>query len=122
MRRLDQMLLHYGPRWGRKKSLASFPKEEQIKHIADGLGWFGPDAEAMLQLLDGLGRIPEGDDWLKANQVFLDGVRAASTNESSSYRRNKKTDAENASEWLLLSNRVHQLHVTNAIPVGASPP
>lgn len=122
MRRLDQMLLHFGPRWSRNKSLASIPPEEQIEHIADGLGWFGPDAGAMLKLLDGLGRIPEGNIWLKANPVFLTGVRAATQNEQSAYRRNNKTEAENASDWLLLSNSVHQLNFTNAIPGSASPP
>jgi hypothetical protein len=103
MRRLDQMLSHY-------------------KHVADGLRRFGPDAGAILQLLDGLARIPEGETWLKANPVFLDGMRAATKENQPSFRRSKKTDAENASDWLLLSNRVRQLHGTNAAPASASPP
>lgn len=122
LRRLDQMLSHYGPRWSHRKSLESFPNEEQIQLIAAGLGWFGPDAGAILQLLDGLARIPEGTDWLKANPAFLDGVRAATKENKPPGSRSKKTDAENASDWLLLSNRVHQLDGTNAAPGNASPP
>jgi hypothetical protein len=122
MRRLDQMPSHYLLRWSRKKSLESLPVEEQIKQITHGLGRFGPDAGAMLQLLDGLERIPEGREWLKTNQVFLAGVRTATDSNQLRYPRHMKSDAEHESQLLSLSNRLHQFDLSNVIPAGTLTP
>ncbi len=122
MRRLNQMLLHYGPRWSRGMTLLPFSREEQVEHVADGLQWFGPDAGAMLQLLDGLARIPEGNEWLKTNSVFMEGVREFIKEERLPHRRKAQTEAEQRSDWLALSNRLYYLYTTNRTPDNALPP
>lgn len=122
MQRLDQMLLHYAPRWSRHTTLASFPMAEQIKHVADGLQWHGPDARGLLQLLDGLSRIPEGNPWLKANSIFLEGVRESVKAEPARSHRKAQTEAEQKSDWLRLSNRLYTLSTTNGNFDNAPPP
>lgn len=114
MRRLNQMLSHYSPHWSRKSSRESLPEEMQIEQIASSIGNFGPDPGAMLQLLNGLDRIPEGNGWLKTNSLFLDGVRTAIKQEMPPLWRNKKADAANVSDWLVLSKHRRYLDDTNA--------
>ena len=108
--------------WSRKNSLESYSVEDQIKYIATGLGRFGPDAGAMLQLLDGLERIPEGKEWLKTNLVFLAGVKGAIEWDLFKYSRDKLTEAERESNLLSLSNCLYQLNLTNAIFGSTSTP
>ena len=113
MHRLDQMLLHSEPHSGRKQGQASYSRAEQIKHIAQGLGWHGPDARGLLKLLDGLARIPEGNGWLQTNAIFLEGVREAAREMPSPYRREAKSEEQQLTDWLTLSNRLQFLAPTN---------
>jgi hypothetical protein len=118
MRRLDQMLVHYGPR---RDAQASFPREEQIERVANSFQWHGPDAGGMLQLLDGLGRIPEGKAWLLANTVFLEAALAANKETPQSNRESKKTEAEQEADRLLLLKRLDQV-TTELNPAGGTQP
>jgi hypothetical protein len=109
LRRLDLMVSHYGPRWMRRNPQALYPREQQIKHVEDGIQWLGPDAAGLIQLFDGLDKIPEGRAWLRTNEVFLEGVRSAAREMPQSYRRGAKSEADQKSGWLTLSNRLAQL-------------
>lgn len=122
MNRLDQMLSHYVPGRSHRYSLKSYSADDQIRHIAYGLGRVGPDAGAMQQLLDGLERISEGREWLRTNHVFLAGVRTATEAKHLRYPKHIKTEAEEESHLLTLSNRLHQINLTNPIPAATSPP
>ena len=108
MQRLEQMLSHYS--WSRKRTFASYPPEEQMANIELGLSWYGPDAKAIAELLDGLCRIPEGREWLKTNPVFLDGVKAACVSAKSG------TDDSRRAAWLALEAKLSEMDmgVTNA--------
>ncbi len=111
LQRLDQMLTHSAP-WRRKTSLEQYPVDEQIDDVADGLKWYGPDAERVNSLLDGLGRISAGRDWLNRNSNFLAGVQIAVGRSAFRDRRNR-TEAEQLSDVLSLSNRLYSMGLTN---------
>lgn len=113
MHRLDQLCLHYTPRWSRRRTWASYTSEEQITNIVDGVQWLGPEAGDMLKLLGGLQRIPEGKEWLKTNVIFLEGMQAAAKEMRSTYRSRDKSEEAQKADWLVLSNQLQFLQTTN---------
>jgi len=120
--RLDEMMVHYGPRWKRKTRLASLPPEEQIQHIVDGVKWLGPDAEGLLKLVNGLERIPEGQAWLATNKTFLQALQQTVNDPDGQKSSNAKPEPEQLSNWLSLSNRLRDLLPGDWPNPIASPP
>jgi hypothetical protein len=113
LHRLDEMISHYGPRWSRRSTLASFPRQEQIEHVADGVRWLGPEAEGWIKLFDGLERIPEGHEWLKQNSVLLEGLHRRIETPPSTNNLQTAEEISKWSGWLSLSNRIQSLISTN---------
>jgi hypothetical protein len=121
MRRFHQMLTHYTARWERKKTLSDYSYEDQVKHVAYGLSWYGPDAAGMNLLLDGLERMPEGNEWLARNAGFVAAVCVAVAGDSFRQRERDKTEAQKMSDLLSLSNRLHSLGGTNFSDMSVKP-
>lgn len=113
MRRFHQMLTHYTTRWERKKTLSDYAYDEQVRHVANGLNWYGPDAAGINLLLDGLERMPEGNEWLARNTGFVSAVCITVAGDSFRQRERNKTDAQKSGDLFSLSNRLHSLGVTN---------
>ena len=109
MRRLSEMITHYVPRWRSKRGNPPRTRQEQVQEVTDGLGSYGPGSGGVVMLLNGLVRIPEGKEWLQTNTVFLAGLTqmAAAPVESR---------VDSIAEWLVVSNRLISLSLTNQIP------
>jgi hypothetical protein len=112
--RLDQMVSHYGPRFERRRTLASYQPGEQIEHIADGVRWFGPEASGWIRLLDGLERIPNGQDWINRNAIVFDGLRECIREKTSHQKEATPDEIAKQAEWINLSHRIQPLISTNA--------
>lgn len=121
MRRFHQMLTHYTLRWERNKLFSDFSYDEQVKHVAQGLNWHGPDAAGINLLLEGLERIPEGRDWLAKNSSFVEGVGVAAAGNSFRQRSRDKTEAQQISDLSSLSNRLHSMGMTNFSELKVKP-
>jgi hypothetical protein len=114
IRRLNQMMTHYAPRWERKATLSSKPHAEQVKQISQGLSWHGPDAFGLGQLLDGLQRIPEGQAWLQSNVAFVEATRNLVGSEDRQLRRRSgQSESEAVADLISLSNRINAILLTN---------
>ncbi len=122
LRRLDEMMVHYGPRWNPRTRLESLPPEEQIQHIVDGVEWHGPDAEGLLKLVNGVERIPEGQAWLATNKTFLQALQQTVNDPDVRKSSKAKSETEQMADWLSLSNRLRDLLPGDWLKPIASPP
>jgi hypothetical protein len=105
VRRMDEMTLHYGPRWRVRRNEPPRTRGEQVQDVRNGLNWLGPDPKDLVRLLDGLSRISEGREWMKNNVVFLEGLAAAAA-EPEENKGALRVD------WLAVSNRLNELALT----------
>jgi hypothetical protein len=99
VRRLDEMCSHYDSPWRRRRNMVPKPVPEQLNDIQNGVNRYGPEPGALLSLIDGLHRIPEGRAWLKTNAIFIEGLRQIA----------KNPPAPQRIEWLAVSNRLASL-------------
>jgi len=121
--RLDVMISHAGPGW-RRGIDTKLPRDKQVELVLNGLNWQGPNADGVVKLLNGLQRLPEGQDWLKTNSVFVEAVWKQVADVPS--RQNRSSMADSPQSWIVLSNllRDHSISNTPAVPrnAGASSP
>ena len=114
--KLDAMMTHLGPRWRPPATDSSQPREERIETIRRGLGRYGPDADGLKKLYDGLQRFPEGQAWLAANDVLFEVVWERISAPSIRRGSNDKSEAAQRVDWLVLSNQLRPRFLTNASP------
>lgn len=105
--RLDEMMVHYGPISRGSPRAETF--EDRIQEIQVGLGWHGPESEGLLQLVNGLERIPEGQAWLATNALFLEAVLRVASEAGAQSGSNAKPESDQRADWLSLSNHVRVL-------------
>lgn len=110
MLRLDQMVSHYAQHWYRHKSIARLPRDEQVDYVANGIRRYGPEAVEMLELVNGLARIPEGNEWMRTNAIFLEGIEKACVEASDSSRN---FDAETRAAWMTLKSKLEEMGITD---------
>ncbi len=115
-KKFEQMISHLGPRWRRPVTDNSQPREQRIKTAVDGLLRYGPDANGLKQLMDGLERIPEGQAWLTTNDFFLEAIWQASSLALLRLGVDARPESERAVDWLTLSNQLAPRFLTNAPP------
>jgi hypothetical protein len=115
--KLDAMMSHMGPRWSRRATDSSLSRAERIKTIQEGIQWHGPDGEGLKQLLDGLQRLPEGQAWLATNDVFVEAIWETVPVPRIVLNQNQKSksEADQQSDWLILSNQLSARFLTNAL-------
>jgi hypothetical protein len=104
VQRLDEMMVHYGPRWSKSES-----EDDQIKHIRFGVERSRTDAASLVALLDGLARIPEGQAWLATNQPFLQALQQMANEPPIVGRHDAKPAQEQKADWRTLANRARDL-------------
>lgn len=116
IQKFQQMLSHLGPRWRPAITDSSQPRAQQIKTALEGFQRYGPDAQGLKQLVDGLERIPEGRAWLATNGFFLETIWQAAL--FAPLRRGAETrpQGEQLAGWLVLSNQLAPRFFTNAPP------
>lgn len=80
--KLDAMMLHLGPRWSDGAADVAVLRGEQLEVMVNAIGRHFPDARRLIQLLDGLLRLPEGHGWLAANSLFVEAIwKATASND-----------------------------------------
>lgn len=106
VQRLNETMVHYRPRWG---GMRTNTEAEQVESVRDGLRWYQQGADDFSKLLNGLERIPEGQTWLATNAVFLRALQLLAHDASDPTRPGQAPAASQQSNWLALSNRIHDL-------------
>ena len=99
MRRLDEMMVHYGPHRGRIPE--SDPLEKKLLYLQNGLQRYGPKADGLLKLVNGLERIPEGREWLATNTPFLQALQRNASD--------PRVQEDQSEDSIALSNRLRDL-------------
>lgn len=119
--RLDTMISHGGPGYRRGIDTTQ-PKPQQVQAVLSGLSWHGPDAEGLAKIFEGLKRLPEGQEWIRTNSVFVAAAWRLATEEG--VRRHRSSDSANPQSWLNLSNQLRANFDSDALPIpgGAFPP
>lgn len=107
LHRLTEMLVHFGPRHRSRAANTLRSHEQQVQDVVLAFNQSRPTLGGVRQLLEGLGRLPEGAAWLQTNTVFLEGVATTGMQLDVKERQ--------AADWLEVSNRLRQLPLTNLI-------
>ncbi len=120
--KLDAMMSHLGPRWRRRATDNSQPREERIKTIQEGIQWHGPYADGLQKLLDGLLRIPEGGAWLSTNEVFVEAIWQAAGGPHQIQGGTARSEAEQRADWMGLATNLGRHFLTNGVMILTNQP
>ena len=114
--KLDAMMTHLGPRWRPPATDSAQPRAERIETVRRGLGRYGPDADGLRKLFDGLQRFPEGQAWLAVNDVLFEVAWERISAPNIRRGSNDKSEKAQLADWLVLSNQLAPRFLTNAAP------
>lgn len=92
LKKLDEMVSHSGHRFRTPGYLEE--RQKFIDWVAHGNWVYTAEPNGFVAMLDGLARLPEGRDWLRRNEPYLQGLKAAAVSR------------EQAPGWELLATRV----------------
>jgi hypothetical protein len=115
MSKLDIMLSHLKPRWRREGTAATQPRADQIEYILHSLMRNGPDGDALLKLLEGLQRLPEGRAWLETNSVFTEALWKSADEAQWRFGGGPQTRSNQETSWQALSNHLSSHFLTNGM-------
>ena len=104
MSKLNVMMSHMWPRGHRIATDAAQPRGEQVDDIVSALRWHGPYTRELIQLLDGLLRLPEGRAWLAANPVFVEAAWKASADPDVVRGDDSKPESEQQADRIALAD------------------
>jgi hypothetical protein len=104
--RLDEMMVHYGPR---RERLQSQSPDDQIKYIRTGVARYNPEVEGLAKLLNGLERIPEGRAWLAAHNTFVRALQQMASEPPIRTHSDSPPEEKQRADWSSLSNRLRDL-------------
>ena len=121
MSKLDVMMSHMWPRGSRSAT----PRSEQVDDIVSALRWHGPYTRELIQLLEGLLRLPEGRAWLAANPVFVEAAGKASADPDVVRGDDSKPESEQQADRSALSSFLRRRFHTDGTLISTdefSPP
>ncbi|MBI5799511.1 MAG: hypothetical protein HZA92_02130 [Verrucomicrobia bacterium] len=93
-KKLDEMVAHSGHKHGAPRD--QHDRVKFIEWVEHGSWVYSAKPEGFVTMLDGLVRLPEGQEWLRRNELYLQGLKAAAMAE----RRAQEPG------WKLLAGRV----------------
>ena len=111
--KLDVLQSHLLSFWRRRATVETRTKAEQVEAIQKSIGWNGMEPGGVLNLIDGLHRLPEGRKWMRTNSAFTEAVWLTVAAPQIRSHRDARPEAEQRAEWLTLSNRLRELSLTN---------
>jgi hypothetical protein len=79
LKKLDEMVSHSGHKFGAPKDGSDQAKF--IEWVERGSWVYSAEPEGLVAMLDGLARLPEGKAWLRQNEFYLHGMKAAASAE-----------------------------------------
>lgn len=86
------------------------PREDLIVHFADPPHFDRAlTAKALLDVVDGLHRLPEGRNWLQAHPEFVRSIKASASSRSLAQGGGYVSPTSTESEWKTLAERLESL-------------
>lgn len=109
-RRLDEMVTNFLPRRATKDKRADM---SNVSHQIGRLSWWGADAANFKILLNGLERLPEGQAWLRTNDLFVAGLRLAADEPTIRNGSNvSATEAQQHADWKEIAGIIDRIRGT----------